>query len=82
MNGRIIKQYEDAIKAHKAGKSFDFDELPTPPGFGPIPTGCSVPSVPAQNPVPSTAPSPSTSGPSPPKRSAPAVPANGIFIIT
>ncbi|XP_025110330.1 coiled-coil and C2 domain-containing protein 1-like isoform X2 [Pomacea canaliculata] len=35
--GRIVKQYEDAIKAHKAGRAVDFDELPTPPGFGPIP---------------------------------------------
>ena len=35
--GRIIKQYEDAIKMTKAGKPCDFDELPTPPGFPPIP---------------------------------------------
>ncbi|KAK3090097.1 hypothetical protein FSP39_009170 [Pinctada imbricata] len=36
---RIVKQYQDAIKAVKAGRAFDFDELPTPPGFAPIPTG-------------------------------------------
>lgn len=30
--GRIIKQYQDAIKRHKAGKPFAADELPTPPG--------------------------------------------------
>ena len=36
--GRIIKQYEDAIKLTKAGKPCDYDELPTPPGFPPIPT--------------------------------------------
>lgn len=35
--GRIVKQYEDAVKLHKAGKPVPFDELPTPPGFGPIP---------------------------------------------
>ena len=35
--GRIIKQYEDAIKLTKAGKPCDYDELPTPPGFPPIP---------------------------------------------
>ena len=35
--GRIIKQYEDAIKQTKAGKPCDYDELPTPPGFPPIP---------------------------------------------
>ena len=37
--GRIVKQYEDAIKTVKAGKSIDFSELPTPPGFPPIPVG-------------------------------------------
>lgn len=37
--GRIVKQYEDAIKAIKAGKQVDFSELPTPPGFPPIPVG-------------------------------------------
>ncbi|XP_059622761.1 coiled-coil and C2 domain-containing protein 1-like isoform X2 [Phlebotomus argentipes] len=41
--GRIVKQYEDAVKMHKAGKPVPFDELPTPPGFGPIPTGGAVP---------------------------------------
>lgn len=35
--GRIIKQYEDAIKLTKAGKPCDYEELPTPPGFPPIP---------------------------------------------
>lgn len=35
--GRIVKQYEDAVKRCKAGKPVPFDELPTPPGFGPIP---------------------------------------------
>lgn len=36
--GRIVKQYEDAIKQYKAGKSVAYDELPVPPGFGPLPT--------------------------------------------
>ena len=35
--GRIIKQYETAIKATKAGKPCDYEELPTPPGYPPIP---------------------------------------------
>ena len=35
--GRIIKQYEDAIKLTKVGKPCDYNELPTPPGFPPIP---------------------------------------------
>lgn len=30
--GRIVKQYQDAIKLHKAGKPIPIDELPTPPG--------------------------------------------------
>ena len=36
---RIIKQYENTIKAVKAGKQVDLSELPTPPGFSPIPVG-------------------------------------------
>ncbi|XP_052871973.1 coiled-coil and C2 domain-containing protein 1-like [Anopheles cruzii] len=35
--GRIVKQYQDALKLHKAGKPIPIDELPTPPGYGPIP---------------------------------------------
>lgn len=31
--GRIINQYKDAIKLHKAGKPIPIDELPTPPGY-------------------------------------------------
>ncbi|NXA43865.1 C2D1A protein, partial [Eudromia elegans] len=36
MHERIVKQYQDAIRAHKAGKPVDFSELPVPPGFQPI----------------------------------------------
>lgn len=32
MNQRIMKQFQDAIKYHKAGKPVPFDELPCPPG--------------------------------------------------
>lgn len=35
--GRIVKQFEDAIKLHKGGKTVALDELPVPPGFGPFP---------------------------------------------
>ena len=35
--GRSVKQYEDALKALRAGKRVDFGELPTPPGYPPIP---------------------------------------------
>ncbi|XP_058030935.1 coiled-coil and C2 domain-containing protein 1B [Ahaetulla prasina] len=37
MHERIAKQYQDAIKAHKAGRKVNFAELPVPPGFPPIP---------------------------------------------
>lgn len=36
---RIVKQYQDAVKDFKAKRPVDFEDLPTPPGFGPIPTG-------------------------------------------
>ncbi|XP_054870313.1 coiled-coil and C2 domain-containing protein 1B isoform X2 [Amphiprion ocellaris] len=37
MHDRIAKQYQSAIRAHKAGRAVNFDELPAPPGFPPIP---------------------------------------------
>ncbi|XP_061834941.1 coiled-coil and C2 domain-containing protein 1B isoform X2 [Nerophis lumbriciformis] len=37
MFDRIAKQYQSAIRSHKAGKTVNFDELPVPPGFPPIP---------------------------------------------
>ncbi|GCB66270.1 hypothetical protein scyTo_0014975 [Scyliorhinus torazame] len=37
MHERIAKQYQDAIRAHKAGRKVDFADLPVPPGFSPIP---------------------------------------------
>ena len=42
--GRIVKLYEDALKALEAGKPANFSELPTPPGYPPIPV--SVPAKP------------------------------------
>lgn len=63
---RIVKQYEDAIKLHKAGKPVDFEELPAPPGFGPIPVASEPapapkpePPKPAARPAPKPAPKPS-----------------------
>ena len=35
--GRIVKQYEEAIKNTKHGKPVAYGELPTPPGYPPIP---------------------------------------------
>ncbi|XP_023175269.2 coiled-coil and C2 domain-containing protein 1-like isoform X2 [Drosophila hydei] len=43
--GRIVKQYEDAIKQYKAGRPVAYEELPVPPGFGPLPTGESAPAA-------------------------------------
>ncbi|XP_043555128.1 coiled-coil and C2 domain-containing protein 1B isoform X2 [Chiloscyllium plagiosum] len=37
MHERIVKQYQDAIRAHKAGRKVDFSDLPIPPGFPTIP---------------------------------------------
>ncbi|KAF1604132.1 Coiled-coil and C2 domain-containing protein 1B, partial [Eudyptes chrysocome] len=37
MHERIAKQYQDAIRAHKAGRKVNFCELPVPPGFPPLP---------------------------------------------
>ncbi|XP_048845718.1 coiled-coil and C2 domain-containing protein 1B [Brienomyrus brachyistius] len=37
MHERIAKQYQSAIRTHKAGKAVNFEELPVPPGFPPIP---------------------------------------------
>uniref|UniRef100_A0A671VG28 Coiled-coil and C2 domain containing 1B n=1 Tax=Sparus aurata TaxID=8175 RepID=A0A671VG28_SPAAU len=37
MHDRIAKQYQSAIRAHKLGKDVNFEELPVPPGFPPIP---------------------------------------------
>lgn len=41
--GRIVKQYEEAITAYKKGRPVIFDELPTPPGYGPIPIPTAAP---------------------------------------
>uniref|UniRef100_A0AAR2II31 Coiled-coil and C2 domain-containing protein 1B n=1 Tax=Pygocentrus nattereri TaxID=42514 RepID=A0AAR2II31_PYGNA len=37
MHDRIAKQYQSAIRSHKAGRPVNYDELPVPPGFPPIP---------------------------------------------
>ncbi|KAM8987296.1 coiled-coil and C2 domain-containing protein 1A [Ara ararauna] len=36
MHERIVKQYQEAIRAHAAGKAVDLSDLPVPPGFEPI----------------------------------------------
>ncbi|XP_067947060.1 coiled-coil and C2 domain-containing protein 1-like [Watersipora subatra] len=87
--GRIVKQYTDAIKATKAGRNFEYAELPVPPGFGPLaapvasakPTGVKAPAqssgvkAPAQ---PSSAvPSPVQSQPAPAESRPQCVPVQG-----
>lgn len=68
--GRIIKQYESAVKATKLGKPYPLDELPNPPGFVPIVTVPDEPKpAPAAPPRPAPAP-PSEDKPTPPPRSA------------
>ncbi|KAM4722167.1 coiled-coil and C2 domain-containing protein 1B isoform 2-T2 [Rhinophrynus dorsalis] len=37
MHERIVKQYQEAIRAHKAGRQANLVELPVPPGFPPLP---------------------------------------------
>ncbi|XP_053325415.1 coiled-coil and C2 domain-containing protein 1B [Spea bombifrons] len=37
MHERIAKQYQDTIRAHKAGRQVNLAELPVPPGFPPLP---------------------------------------------
>ena len=53
--GRIVKQYEEAIKNTKQGKPVSYVELPTPPGYPPIPVN-KKPNV--QNPSVSLQPHP------------------------
>ncbi|CAG5048343.1 unnamed protein product [Parnassius apollo] len=67
--GRIVKQYEQAVKLHAAGKPLQLDELPTPAGHAPFPTeNTSTPPAPSPpRPAPATPPSASahTTAPSP-----------------
>ncbi|EDW03801.1 coiled-coil and C2 domain-containing protein 1-like isoform X2 [Drosophila grimshawi] len=58
--GRIVKQFEDAIRQHKAGKPVAYDELPVPPGFGPLPTGNAMPAASAAAPAPTPPMSPTS----------------------
>ncbi|XP_069677643.1 coiled-coil and C2 domain-containing protein 1-like isoform X2 [Periplaneta americana] len=75
--GRIVKQYENAIKLHRAGKPIPIDELPTPPGFGPIPVegGGSAPPAASPSELPAVSPPPAAPTPAPRPREAPTPPA-------
>ncbi|XP_052747328.1 coiled-coil and C2 domain-containing protein 1-like isoform X2 [Bicyclus anynana] len=61
--GRIVKQYQDAVRLNAAGKPFSAEDLPTPNGYAPLPTSGSHPS--------SSTPAPSTPKPAPSPRPAP-----------
>lgn len=63
-----MKQYEQALKAHKGSREVAFDELPTSPGFRPIPVANSAPAIPkpAPRPSPTTDQSGSEDGKPPP----------------
>ncbi|CAG9534501.1 unnamed protein product [Cercopithifilaria johnstoni] len=37
MNARILKRYEDALKACRSNRPVDISELPCPPGYPPLP---------------------------------------------
>ena len=77
--GRIRKQYEEAIKLHRAGRPIPRSDLPDPPGFAPIPV---TDSAPAPSPAPAVVqPAAADSGPgaaatptqaTPPRQPAPA----------
>lgn len=57
--GRIVKQFQQAIKLNAAGKPIPYDELPTPPGYAPIPGAPQpVPDPPEANDPPPAAPIP------------------------
>ncbi|CAH2065984.1 unnamed protein product, partial [Iphiclides podalirius] len=60
--GRVAQQYRDAGRALAAGKAPPLDELPAPPGYGPLPAQGSGPAA--------SAPAPGPSTPAPPRRSA------------
>lgn len=81
--GRIVKQFEQAIKLNRAGKPIPADELPIPPGIPPLPTAAPAPAptpppraatAPKAPPVASPDPSPS---PTPSSRSSGSVDSKG-----
>ena len=63
--GRIRKQYEEAVKLHKAGRPIPRSDLPDPPGFAPIPVsdppGLSKPPAPQPQSQPQPQPQPQSS---------------------
>ena len=64
--GRIVKQYDDAIKSTKQGKPYNYADLPTPPGYPPIPVNKKPAAATVQNPSASLQPH-STAAPMQPR---------------
>ncbi|KAL3998521.1 hypothetical protein ACH3XW_15385 [Acanthocheilonema viteae] len=72
MNARILKRYEDALKACRSNRPIDISELPCPPGYPPLPStgsmtttsanGMVIPQRPLPEVGPFAAPEPSISG--------------------
>lgn len=69
--GRIVKQFEQAIKLNAAGRAISIENLPTPLGYAPIPLNASSPAVP---PRPRAAPAVPDMDKPQPSSSAPRVP--------
>ena len=60
--GRIVKQYQEAIRITKAKKPYDYSELPDPPGYPPIPVPRSSRPTPGSS-LPPSLPKPTQSLP-------------------
>ncbi|KAM3962717.1 LOW QUALITY PROTEIN: lethal (2) giant discs 1 [Aphomia sociella] len=56
--GRIVKQYEEAVRLHAAGRHVQTADLPAPAGYGPLPD--------EGQPSPAATPSPARAAPAPP----------------
>lgn len=54
--GRVLKQFEDALKLHKKGKPVPVDELPVTPGFAPFPVDTNAKPIAVPMPAPPPAP--------------------------
>ncbi|XP_052757950.1 coiled-coil and C2 domain-containing protein 1-like isoform X2 [Galleria mellonella] len=73
--GRIVKQYQDALRLHAAGRPLPTDDLPVPAGYGPLPEhgqpAAAASPAPSSSPAPRTAPKPAPTPkqtPTPPSR--------------
>ncbi|KAL0894441.1 hypothetical protein ABMA27_013043 [Loxostege sticticalis] len=75
--GRVVKQYQEAIRANAAGKPIAADELPTPAGYAPLPTGASPPAASPAIAPQAPAPAPRAPAPAPPSPTGSAASARG-----